>query len=312
MKNIFRYTHICFILFILTSCKTHHTEQSVVKSVNGINYEFVKVEGGTFDMGYKPSLLQRILDKRNDCACSPDDKTKNVEVKSFYIGKFLITYPQFAQFIEETNYVTSLDSLKRFYVSIQDTTNKVAFPKGTDYKIEGKGMYGYDAYIRNINWQYTPYFKKYTKDDFKYPVAFLSIYDARTFCKWLSKKLNKNIRLLTDEEWEFAARGGNYSKGYCRAGTNESFEDILDVDTTYSYRIRPNYEIDARIPNELGIYGLNDGEMVDSYYKPNIYDDPVIIVRNGVICRKAIILGEYNTIAFGIHFRVVMDISELE
>ena len=42
-----------------------------------------------------------------------------------------------------------------------------------------------------------------------------------SFCKWLSGKSGANIRLPTEAEWEFAARGGLKSKGYIYAGSND-------------------------------------------------------------------------------------------
>jgi formylglycine-generating enzyme required for sulfatase activity len=40
-----------------------------------------------------------------------------------------------------------------------------------------------------------------------YPVTNISYNDADSFCKWLSKKLNAEVRLPTEFEWEHAAKG---------------------------------------------------------------------------------------------------------
>jgi formylglycine-generating enzyme required for sulfatase activity len=40
-----------------------------------------------------------------------------------------------------------------------------------------------------------------------YPVTNINYNDADSFCKWLSKKLNVEVRLPTDFEWEHAAKG---------------------------------------------------------------------------------------------------------
>ncbi len=40
-----------------------------------------------------------------------------------------------------------------------------------------------------------------------FPVTNISFDDADSFCKWLSKKLNTEVRLPTDFEWEHAAKG---------------------------------------------------------------------------------------------------------
>jgi formylglycine-generating enzyme required for sulfatase activity len=59
----------------------------------------------------------------------------------------------------------------------------------------------------------TPYFNEgWRKRD--HPMVNASWYDAMAYCQWLSEKTGKEYDLPSDEEWEFAARGGLEGKVY--------------------------------------------------------------------------------------------------
>ena len=91
---------------------------------------------------------------------------------------------------------------------------------------------------------------------------YISWDDAAEFCKWLSEISNKEYRLPTEAEWEYAARGGVKSKGYKYAGSN----DVNEVSTYDNGDIMLNNDsLDLNIirkvgqkrPNELGLYDMS-------------------------------------------------------
>ncbi|MDR0938925.1 MAG: formylglycine-generating enzyme family protein [Mediterranea sp.] len=86
-----------------------------------------------------------------------------------------------------------------------------------------------------------------------YPVGWVSWNDVQTFILRLNNLTGMNYRLPTEAEWEFAARGGNQSKGYMFSGS-----DNLDEVAWYDNNAgdSPHY-VGQKLPNELGIYDMS-------------------------------------------------------
>ncbi|MBN2400903.1 MAG: SUMF1/EgtB/PvdO family nonheme iron enzyme [Spirochaetes bacterium] len=85
------------------------------------------------------------------------------------------------------------------------------------------------------------------------PVENVSWYDVKKFIKKLSEKTGKNYRLPNEIEWEYAAGGGNKSKGYEYSGSNNptlvAWFDANSKDKTHP--------VGKKKPNELGIYDMS-------------------------------------------------------
>lgn len=97
---------------------------------------------------------------------------------------------------------------------------------------------------------------KFQKGD-NYPVGSVSWDDCQEFIHKLNKKTNKKFRLPTEAEWEFAARGGNKSRGYKYSGSNTLTDVAWYNDNSYG-TARP---VGKRRPNELGIYDMSGNVM---------------------------------------------------
>ena len=85
------------------------------------------------------------------------------------------------------------------------------------------------------------------------PVENVSWNDCQTFLRKLNAMTGKNFRLPTEAEWEFAARGGNRSRGYQYSGSNV-FSDVAWYDDNSR---RKTHNVGTKAPNELGIYDMS-------------------------------------------------------
>jgi len=89
--------------------------------------------------------------------------------------------------------------------------------------------------------------------DDNYPVQGVSWDNAKKFIRELNKLTNRNYRLPTEAEWQYAAKGGNISKGYQYAGSN-------DINKVAWYRGNSSgdaHQVGSKAPNELGIYDMS-------------------------------------------------------
>ena len=96
----------------------------------------------------------------------------------------------------------------------------------------------------------------------KNPVDYVSWDDCQEFIKKLNQLTGKNFRLPTEAEWEYAARGGNMSRGYKYSGSN-SIGDVAWYDGNARNGVgssSPDYgthPVGTKSPNELGLYDMS-------------------------------------------------------
>lgn len=84
------------------------------------------------------------------------------------------------------------------------------------------------------------------------PVESVSWHDVNKFMEKINLKTGKKFRLLTEAEWEFAARGGNKSCHYKYSGSN----DAQEVGWTINNSDLRTHEVKNKQCNELGIYDM--------------------------------------------------------
>lgn len=86
-----------------------------------------------------------------------------------------------------------------------------------------------------------------------YPVERVTWEECRVFVAKLNELTGENFAMPTEAQWEFAARGGNKSKGYKYSGGN----DLGEVAWCYDNADFVTHAVKGKKANELGIYDMS-------------------------------------------------------
>jgi len=180
-------------------------------TVNGVSFQMVPIEGGTFTMGVDSAMVEAGVANVDELPAH------EVTLESYSIGKTEVT--------------------QELWQAVMGSN-----PSG------------------------------FTGDP-KRPVEQVSWDDCQEFIARLNAITGKNFRLPTEAEWEFAARGGNKSRGTLYAGS----DNIDDVAWYYSnsYAVgntSPDYGthvVASKHGNEIGLYDMSGNVLEwcnDEYY----------------------------------------------
>ena len=172
-------------------------------TVNGVSFDMVEVEGGTFTMGATAEQTGVFGDEK---------PTHQVTLPSYYIGKTEVT---------------------------QELWQAVMGSNPSNFT-------GTNLPVEKVSWD-----------------------DCKTFIAKLNALTGKNFRLPTEAEWEFAARGGNKSRGYKYCGSNTLSDVAWYVDNSDN----KTHPVAAKTPNELGIYDMSGNvlEWCNDWYSSSYY-----------------------------------------
>lgn len=97
-----------------------------------------------------------------------------------------------------------------------------------------------------------------------FPVEKVTWEDCQLFIKKLNELVGMEFKMPTESQWEYAARGGNQSKGYEYSGSNLSGEIGWNAANSGG----ETHPVGLMLPNELGIHDLSGNvmEWCSDYY----------------------------------------------
>ncbi len=201
--------------------------------------QYMPVSAGTFTMGADQGQygynLEHLTSPSHNVTLTHD----------FEIGKYEVTVPEYAEFLNAVNAAPE-----------DNTTTKLTV------KVNGKWAY-YGSMEdeagseEGISLKYSDGVWMHENQRKKYPIERVPYSGALAYCEWLTDSRDDGYvyRLPTEAEWEYAARGGQNSRGYKYSGSG-NYDKVVNYKTSTSgwLSIKP---IGEKYPNELGLYDMS-------------------------------------------------------
>ncbi|MBS3764809.1 MAG: SUMF1/EgtB/PvdO family nonheme iron enzyme, partial [Planctomycetes bacterium] len=103
------------------------------------------------------------------------------------------------------------------------------------------------------------------------PVETVSWNDLTEFCKKLSQRTGRRVRLPTEAEWEYACRAGN-TTAYCFGDSKRQLGDYAWYDDNSNSKTHP---VGQKKANDWGLYDMHGNvcEWCRDYYDDDYYEN---------------------------------------